>query len=225
MALMTFQEAIRCHHAVTASAERRFLVWIAERLPAWINSDHLTVLGFVSLLGAGLSYWLAKTDDFGLYLVIACLAVNWFGDSLDGTLARVRNQQRPRYGFYIDHMLDGLGTVALVGGMSASGHLSWTFASALLITYLLLCIEVYLATYTLREFRISFVGLGPTELRIVIAIGNLALLRGFRDGWTPLGRMPIFDIGAAVATTCLSLILLGTIVRHTVQLYREESIA
>jgi archaetidylinositol phosphate synthase len=222
---MTFQEATRRHHALTASAEKRLLVCIAERLPAWINSDHLTALGFLSLLGAGLSYWLAKTNDFGLWLVIVCLAMNWFGDSLDGTLARVRNQQRPRYGFYIDHMLDGLGTVALIGGMSASGYLSWTFASTLLITYLLLCIEVYLATYTLREFRVSFAGFGPTELRIVIAIGNLALLRGVRTGWTPFGRMPIFDIGAAVATVGIASIFIVTMVRHTTRLYREEPIA
>jgi phosphatidylglycerophosphate synthase len=221
---MTFQEAIRQHTAFTASAEKRLLIWIAERLPTWINSDHLTALGFVSLLGAGLSYWFAQLNELGLWLVIVCLAVNWFGDSLDGTLARVRKQQRPRYGFYIDHMLDGLGTVALVAGMAASTYLSWPFASLLLITYLLLSIEIFLATYTLREFRISFGGFGPTELRIVITIGNFALLHGFRTGWTPFGRMPIFDIGAVVATIGLAMVLLATIIRHTAQLYREEPI-
>src|SRR6185369_16868440 len=155
---MTFQEALRLHTAVTAAAEKNLLIAIARRLPQGINSDHLTGLGFVSLLGAGASYWYARYDDLGLWLVIVCLAVNWFGDSLDGTVARVRNQQRPRYGFYVDHILDALGTVALVGGMAASDYLSWAVASAVLIAYLTLCIEVYLATYTLREFRISFVG-------------------------------------------------------------------
>ena len=219
---MTFQEALRLHTAVTASAEKNLLIAMARRLPRWINSDHLTGLGFVALLGSGASYWLAQYDELGLWLVILCLAVNWFGDSLDGTVARVRNQQRPRYGFYVDHILDALGTVALVGGMAASGYLSWPVGSAVLIAYLTLCIEVYLATYTLREFRISFAGVGPTELRIAIAFGNLALLHGFRTGWTPLGRFAIFDIGGVVATMGLSVILLVTVVRHTVQLYREE---
>lgn len=219
---MTFQEALRLHTSFTASAEKNLLIAIARRLPCWINSDHLTGLGFAALLGAGASYWYARSSDVGLWLVIVCLAVNWFGDSLDGTLARVRNQQRPRYGFYVDHILDALGSIALVGGMAASGYLSWTVASAVMIAYLTLCIEVYLATYTLREFRISFVGVGPTELRIVIALGNLALLHGFRTGWTPVGRFAIFDIGGMVATVGLSMILMVMVVRHTVQLYREE---
>ena len=222
---MTFQEALRLHGAITAQAEKNLLIAIARRLPRGINSDHLTGLGFIALLGAGASYWLARSSDVGLWLVIVCLAVNWFGDSLDGTVARVRNQQRPRYGFYVDHILDALGTVALVGGMAASGYLSWPVASAALSTYLTLCIEVYLATYTLREFRISFVGVGPTELRIAIALGNLALLHGFRTGWTPFGRFAIFDIGGVVAACGLSVILLATVVRHTVQLYREEPLS
>ena len=219
---MGFQEALRLHTAVTASAEKSLLIAIAGRLPRSINSDHLTALGFAALLGAGAGYWYARYSDAGLWVVIVCLVVNWFGDSLDGTVARVRNQQRPRYGFYIDHILDALGTIALVVGMAASGYLRWPIASALLITYLTLCIEVYLATYALREFRVSFAGFGPTELRIVIGIGNLALLYGFRTGWTPIGRYPIFDIGGVVATTALALILLVTVVRHTAQLYREE---
>lgn len=220
---MRFQEALRLHHAITAEREKKLLIWIARRLPGWINSDHLTALGFISLLAAGASYAYASVSDTGLWLVIVCLAVNWFGDSLDGTLARVRDQQRPRYGFYVDHVCDALGTVALVCGMGASGFLSWPVAAVLLIAYLTLCIEVYLATYSVREFRVSFAGFGPTELRVVIAIGNLALLYGFRTGQTPLGRFQIFDIGAVIAVIGISAILLATIAKHTVQLYREET--
>ena len=97
-------------------------------------------------------------------------------------------------------------------------------ASLVLVSYLTLCIEVYLATYAVREFRVSFAGVGPTELRIALAIGNLALLAGFRTGMTPFGRIPIFDIGAAVAAVGIVALLIATIVRHTVQLYREETI-
>jgi archaetidylinositol phosphate synthase len=224
MARMGFQEALRLHHAVTAKAEKKLLIAMAQQLPRCINSDHLTALGLLSLVGAGASYWYASVSDVGLWLVIACLAINWFGDSLDGTVARVRDQQRPRYGFYVDHICDALGTIVLVAGMAASGYLSWAVAALLLVAYLTLCIEVYLATYAVREFRISFAGFGPTELRIVIAIGNLALLTGFRTGWTPFGRFAIFDIGGVIATIAISAILFATIAKHTAQLYREETI-
>jgi phosphatidylglycerophosphate synthase len=221
---MRFQEAVRLHHAVTAKAEKQLLVAIAERMPRWINSDHLTALGFFALIGAGGCYAFASVSDAGLWVAIICLAVNWLGDSLDGTVARVRNQQRPRYGFYVDHICDALGTVALVCGIAASGYLSWPIAAAVLVSYLTLCIEVYLATYAVREFRISFAGFGPTELRIILALGNLALLAGFRTGATPFGRFAIFDIGGVIATIGIAALLFVTIIRHTVQLYREETI-
>jgi len=221
---MAFQEALRLHHAISADSEKKLLIWIASRLPAWINSDHLTALGLVSLLAAGASYWYASQSDAGLWLVIVCLTINWFGDSLDGTVARVRNQQRPRYGFYVDHICDAAGTIALVCGMGASGFLSWAVAAAVLIAYLTLCIEIYLATYAVREFRISFAGFGPTELRVLIAVGNLALLYGFRTGWTPLGRLQIFDIGGAIAVIGICAIFFRMVTMHTMQLYREETV-
>lgn len=219
---MSFQEALRLHGALTAKSEKQLLIAIAKRLPHWINSDHLTGLGFGALIAAGGAYAYARISDAGLWLVIACLIVNWFGDSLDGTVARVRNQQRPRYGFYVDHVCDVLGTIALLGGMAASRYMSWPAAATVLITYLTLSIEVYLATYAMREFRISFIGCGPTELRIALCIGNLALLAGFRTGWTPLGRFAIFDIGGVIGAIGMVAILLVTIVRHTRRLYREE---
>src|SRR5579859_556662 len=107
-------KTVRVHQAVTANAEKRLLIWIAERLPAWINSDHLTALGAAAMAGVGASFWAGGT---ALTFVIPLLAVNWFGDSLDGTLARVRHRQRPRYGYYVDHVLDAIGFAALFGGL------------------------------------------------------------------------------------------------------------
>ena len=101
-----FKTAERSHTSFLAAAEKRALIWIATRLPEWVNSDHLTALGFVALIGAGAAYWWASANPYGLLVVIPLLALNWFGDSLDGTLARVRNRQRPRYGFYVDHILE-----------------------------------------------------------------------------------------------------------------------
>jgi len=106
MPTAAFQEAKREQVSFLAPMEKRLLVWLAHRTPRWINSDHLTALGLLSLLGAGLSYRYARYSHTGLSLATAFLALNWLGDSLDGTLARVRNRQRPRYGFYVDHIVD-----------------------------------------------------------------------------------------------------------------------
>src|SRR5512136_639984 len=159
-----------------ASAEKRCLVWMAKRMPAWVTADHLTALGALAMLAAGLSYWLARWHPVGLVLVIFWLAVNWFGDSLDGTLARVRNHLRPRYGFYLDHVVDMFGQFFLVGGMALSGYMHPLIALGLIIVFYMLSIEAYLATHTRGRFRMSFWGFGPTELRVIIAIGNVRLL-------------------------------------------------
>jgi phosphatidylglycerophosphate synthase len=172
-----FQTAKRSHTSLPAAIEKRTLIAIARRLPAWVNPDQLTALGFVALLAAGVSYAYARLHPFALVLVIPLLAVNWFGDSLDGTLARVRNCQRPRYGFYVDHILDAIGMSALMTGMAFSGYISVNVAAVFLIAYLLLSIEIYLATYTIGTFHLSYWSFGPTELRILLIVGNLFALR------------------------------------------------
>src|SRR5215467_10678827 len=172
-----FQEAKREQQSLFAPLERRCLLWLANRMPPWINSDHLTALGLVALLFAGMSYWWAASNPLGHCAVMVCLALNWLGDSLDGTLARVRNRQRPRYGFYIDHIVDAFGALFLLGGLALSGFMSERIALSLLIAYLMLSIEVYLATYALGTFRISFWKFSPTELRLLLMAGSVALLR------------------------------------------------
>ena len=187
-----FREADRAQVSLLAPIEKKCLIWLAQRTPAWINSDHLTILGLASLLGAGLSYWWASVNSAGLLLVIVCLAFNWLGDSLDGTLARVRLRQRPRYGFYVDHVVDAVGTLFLLGGLALSGYMRPGVACGLLVVYFMLSIEVYLATYTIGTFHLSFWKFSPTELRILLMIGNLALV------YRPVvlgGRYLLFDIG------------------------------
>jgi len=216
-----FQEASRAQASFLAPIEKRCLVWLARRTPAWINSDHLTVLGLISLLGAGLSYWYARSNRAGLLLGIVCLSLNWLGDSLDGTLARVRECQRPRYGFYVDHMVDALGTFFLLGGMALSGYMSPAVAGGLLVAYFLLSIEVYLATYTVGTFHISFWKFSPTELRILLMISNIALL------YRPMARIaghtwPLFDVGGAIGICGMAAMLAVAVARHTAYLYRAE---
>ena len=216
-----FQNATRIHGSFLAAAEKRALIWMAERMPRWVNSDHLTALGFAGQLATGACYALAARDRRMLFAAIACLALNWFGDSLDGTLARVRQQQRPRYGFYVDHMIDSIGATAMMVGLALSGYMHPVIAIGLLIAFLLLSIQSYLATYTIGEFHLSFWRFGPTELRILLAIGNLAL---FRWAWVIRSHYRLFDIGGAIGLLGMSLMLIVSTLKNTVRLYREERI-
>jgi len=221
MADQTFRDAERKQLSFLAGAEKKALVWMAHRMPGWVNSDHLTLLGFAAMFAAGLCYWAASRDRRALLGVIAALAVNWFGDSLDGTLARVRNRLRPRYGFYVDHVTDAIGTFFLMGGLALSGYMNPFIALGLLIAYFLLSIEVYLTTYTIGAFHMSFWSFGPTELRLLLCIGNIALF--FRPVVGFFGRrFLLFDVGGAIGIVGMSLMLIWASVRHTRQLYIAE---
>ena len=216
-----FRAALRVNEALTASLEKHVLVWMAERAPQWVTSDGLTLLGFIAQVAAGAFYGLARWDRRALVLVIVCIALNWLGDSMDGTLARVRGQQRPRYGFYVDHRVDVLGAAALMGGLGCSGLVHWQVAIAMLVTFLLLSSESYLATYTLGRFEMSQGIFGPTEIRLLLIVGSIALLR---SPWaTVLGhRLLLFDLGGSIAMLCMFGMVVWLTGKHTLQLYREE---
>jgi archaetidylinositol phosphate synthase len=216
-----FQTARRVNQGLTAQAEKRALRWMAERTPSWVSSDQLTLLGLSAQIGAGLCYALSRFDRRALLLAIVCLALNWLGDSLDGTLARVRRQERPRYGFYVDHMVDILGAAALMCGLGASGLLHWGTAIAMLTAFLVLSSESYLATYALGRFQLSQGIFGPTEIRILLVLGNLAALRSPYS--TVFGRqMLLFDLGGTIAAVCMTAMALAVTVRHTAELYGQE---
>ena len=216
-----FQAAQRVNRSLTANLEKRALEWMAARAPRWVTSDGLTMLGLGAQIGAGVCYALSRWNRFALVGVMVCVALNWLGDSMDGTLARVRRQQRPCYGFYVDHMVDVVGAVALMCGLGCSGFLHWYTAVAMLIAFLVLSSESYLATYTLGRFQLSQGIFGPTEIRILLILGNLALLRS--PYATVLGhRMLLFDLGGAIAAVCMFAMALMITVRHTAQLYRQE---
>ena len=213
--------ARRIQASFLAALEKRSLIWLAERTPASINSDHLTMLGLVGQVMAGAFYALSRWNKYYLFAVIGCLAVNWLGDSLDGTLARERQQQRPRYGFYVDHMVDSFGAVAMMGGLAFSGYMHPWIAMGLLLAFLVLSIQSYLATYTIGEFRLSFWHFGPTELRLLLAVGNLALLR-----WPMVlrGQYRLFDVGGAIGLIGMSSMLVVFTAQNAYRLYCEERI-
>jgi archaetidylinositol phosphate synthase len=219
--MMEFVAACRVNRSLTASMEKRGLRWMAERAPRWVTSDQLTAMGFGAQIGAGICYAVARFHRYALLGVICCLVLNWLGDSMDGTLARVRQQQRPRYGFYVDHVVDIFGSAALMCGLGCSGFLHWQTAMAMLVAFLLLSGESYLATYTLGCFEISQGVFGPTEIRILLIVGNLALLRSPYS--TVLGhRILLFDVGGTIASVCMMAMVIWVATRHTEELYRQE---
>jgi archaetidylinositol phosphate synthase len=213
---------VREHRSVLADIERRTLIWIAHRLPRWVNSDHLTVLGAIAMVGVGASFAAARVWPVSLALVPLFLAINWFGDSLDGTVARVRQTQRPRYGFYVDHVVDIVNATIMFAGLGMSGLTHVWVAAGLLVAYLLLCAESFLATHALGVFRISFAGFGPTELRIVLSIGALVAIRRPIVQPFGLGEFQLFDIGGVIAILGMLTVFVFSAVRNTRALYKAE---
>jgi phosphatidylglycerophosphate synthase len=219
-----FPDTLRVQESWMAAPEKRALLWLAAHTPERIGPDHLTILGLAAQIGAGACYALAAFNRLWLLGVIVCLALNWLGDSLDGTLARLRQRLRPRYGFYVDHMVDTFGALALMGGLALSGCMHPWIAIGLLVAFLMLSIQSYLATHALGEFRISFWRFGPTELRILLAMGNLALF------WKPVvhvlgGVYRLFDVGGAIGLVGMTAMVVAFTVQNTIRLYREERIS
>ena len=216
-----FHDATRVQQALTASIERKALLWLAGRTPEWVSPDHLTALGFGAQFLAGASYALARWSKYGLAAATIFIAVNWLGDSLDGTLARYRERLRPRYGFYVDHMVDTFGATFLMSGLAVSNYLHWQIAVSMLLAFLVLSIETYLAAYTLCDFRLSHGFFGPTEIRILLVIGNVTLL--FHPYTRLLGHdFLLFDVGGVVVAGGMLTMAIASTIRHTRRLYNEE---
>lgn len=217
----SYREAKRVHTSVLAAAEKRCLIWMARRIPERINSDHLTTLAGLAMAAAGVCYWIGPGSTAAMGTAVLMLVVNWFGDSLDGTVARVRHHERPRYGFYVDHVLDVVGILCLLAGFALGGFMTPVIAAAFLVAYYLLMVEIALATHAVGTFRISFWKFGPTELRILLAIGTLQLLRS--PYVTVSGdRYLLFDIGGVIAIIALLATFIASAVRNGRLLYRLE---
>ncbi len=216
-------EAKRELTGCTTGVEKRALAWLAARLPGFVTPDHLTVLGLAAMLLGGAAYaWSGRYPSL-LWAVNLALFLNWFGDSLDGTLARYRGKLRPRYGFYVDHVSDVFGALFLVAGLAASGHMAPAVAAGLLVAYLVFSVNLYLATHTLGRFKMSYGAVGGTELRLILAAANVALMV-----WPSLwlfGRpVRLFDLVGAVATAGLAVTLLKSVADTTRELYRLERV-
>ena len=169
---MQKEQSRRIQTSVLNAAEKKVLVWLAERQPEWITSDRLTLLGVVGALVVAVGYILSNVDVRWLWLASFGFFLNWYGDSLDGTLARVRDLQRPVYGFYLDHCVDGVTMSVICIGAGLSKLLLLPIAMAVLSVYLLLSISVYINAHLKGEFKLTFAGLGPTEFRLIMIVVN-----------------------------------------------------
>ncbi len=212
---------VREHRSLLAAVEKRLLIRIASHLPSFVTSDQLTVLALASMFGAGVAFALIDGSRWAVVAFVGFLSLNWFGDSLDGTLARVRNQQRPKYGYYVDHVIDLAGTGAMLAGMAASGLMTPVIAFALLALYFMVAAESFLGTHAIGTFKMSFAGMGPTELRILLAIGAIKV------SVAPVVHIGgvealLLDVGGAVAIIGLLVAFTVSAVRNGLHLYRAE---
>ncbi len=221
MSTNSFKDARREQTSILAPLERAALRGLARRMPQWVNSDHLSLLGLVAMFVAGICYAASGRSPLILHLVNLCIFLNWFGDSLDGTVARYRNRQRPRYGFYVDHIIDTFGTMFLIFGLAISGYMTERVAAVVLVVFLMLAINSYLAAYALRIFKISQGKMGPTEIRLLLIIGNLFLIRSPHSkifGHTYL----LFDVGGVISAVAMAAILVYSSIKNTHTLYELE---
>lgn len=213
----------RKQESILAPLEKRVLLWLVKHIPQQINPDHLSLIGLLAMFLAGLCYYLSRFDVRALHLVNFALALNWFGDSLDGNLARYRNKQRPKYGFYVDHIIDTFGTSFLIIGLILSGYMSERIAWGMLMVYFMLSINSYLAAYSLGVFSISFWKFSPTEIRIILALGNLVLIS--HPYCKIMGKQYlVYDVGGVVSIVGMSLMLVVSTLKNTITLYRKERV-
>lgn len=210
---------------LTARIEKRLLCWIAERLPRRILPDHMTALGVLAALGVATAYALSNESSAWLWAASALLVVQWLGDSLDGTLARVRKIERPRYGYYLDHLVDAFATVAIGVGLGLSPFMLLSVGLAVALVYLLLSINVYLEAQTLGRFGIGYGRFGPTEARIALIAANTALALGAGLSVEVLGvGITALDLGT-VAIAAMLAGLLGRVGRNLKTLAELEPAA
>jgi archaetidylinositol phosphate synthase len=185
-----------------ARPEARLLEWLARRVPARVTPDHMTLLGVLAAFGIGAAYVLSNGDRAWLWAASALLVVHWLGDSLDGTLARVRRAERPRYGYYLDHLVDAVATAVIGIGLGLSPYMLLLTGLAIVVVYLVLSINTYLETQAFGVFSLGYGRLGPTEARLALIAVNTLLACGAgleaMVGGLEVSLLDVVGLGAAV---------------------------
>jgi phosphatidylglycerophosphate synthase len=200
---------------VLSAAEKRLLIRIADRLPRWVLPDHLTLLGMFGSVMVTAAYVLSNQAVWWLWVANLGFVVNWFGDSLDGTTARVRRIQRPRYGFYLDHLTDAFSTLAIGLGLGLSPYMLLAVGLAIVVGYLILSINVYLESQVLGDFRFGYGVVGPTETRLIlIGLNTVAAILGPIPYTVFSVRATVFDLFGLLAVGGMTLMLARRVVRN-----------
>jgi archaetidylinositol phosphate synthase len=210
----------RIQQNLLAAGERRLLTWLAARMPMWVTPDKLTAVGFIGALLVATGYALSSFHIEWLWLSIAAYFINWFGDSLDGSLARFRKIERPKFGYFIDHSTDSLGNMLVMIGLGLSPFLRMDVALFGLGGYLLLSIHTFVAARVVDEFRLSYVAAGPTELRLVLIAMTLSMFAlGADTVWST--QFSAFDLFIGGLGAVLILLFIGQTARTASQLRRK----
>lgn len=170
------KQSVRIQTSLLNAAEKKCLVWLAQRMPKWVTSDLLTIVGVFGALLIFMGYLLSNYNIYWLWLSVLGLFVNWYGDSLDGTLARVRNCQRPRYGYYLDHNIDCINEALMFVGAGLSGLMNLSVALAIYAAYLMLTVYVSINAHLKNEFKLTYGKMGPTEFRLIIMVVNILFM-------------------------------------------------
>src|SRR5437016_7448596 len=206
---MTGYAATREPNFLLAKHEKRLLRAIAARLPRWILPDDLTALGVAAAIGICIAYLATNASHAWLWVASGLLVVHWLGDSLDGTLARVRGIERPRYGYYLDHLVDAIATACIGIGLGLSPFMLLSTGALIVVAYLMLSINVYLESYAFGRFSIGYGRIGPTEVRLLLIALNTALALGAPLDFHVAGiGMTVFDVvGISVAAVMLALLV------------------
>jgi len=211
-----FKEATRVSTGLLTTIERRCLLWIAARIPPSINADHLTSLAGIAMLVAGCCYGFARQHRAALLAVPVMLAVNWFGDSLDGTLARVRGAERPKYGFYLDHVMGALSVVCVGLGIGFSGYVSLSLALGAVVGYLALAVNVYLESSVFGIAKIEYGRIGPTEARLALIVLNTIVALGARP------PVRVVNWAFAIVLAAMVVVFVWRLARNLARLARQE---
>ena len=217
---MDIKQSERIQTSVLNGVEKKALVWLAKRQPRWVTSDHLTLVGFIGALLVAAGFILSNLNVSWLWLSSLGLVVNWYGDSLDGTLARVRNTQRPIYGYYVDHTIDCVNEGLMFVGVGLSPFVHLDLALIAYALYLIMTINVSINAHLKGEFKLTYAKLGPTEFRLVVIVANTVLIafEGIRNwSWTVslFGTsycLNMLDCVAVAVITILMLMLLFTFI-------------
>ncbi len=211
----------RIQDNILAGPERRLLTWLCSNMPRWVTPDRLTAVGLAGAITVSVGGLLSRTSPNFLWLMVLGLFINWAGDSLDGSLARFRDIARPNYGYFIDHSIDGINNFLIMVGLGLTPAVSLSISLFALCAYYLLCMYAFLRRQVLNELRLSYLWVGPTELRLLITANIIGMYFVPDISWQFYGRMFKLYETLLFFTACVFLVIFAYLVTVTATILRK----